>query len=374
MTPSASDDLRLPRALHPGAWWAWALGLVTLATRTSDPVVLAAVLATVAVTVAARRTRAPWGGAFRLLLRLGLVVIVLRLAAQVVLGGSAPGTTVVVLPTIGLPGWMAGLRLGGPVTDLAIVLALADGLRIATVLAVVGAANALANPRRLLQAMPPALHGVGVALVVALTFVPSLVTSLARVRSARRLRGRADRGVRGALTIVLPVLDDALDRALALAASMDARGYGRSAAVTGRSSRLLLPAGLAALAVGLVALLDGTATSGLGLVMLVIGAGASGVGLAAAGRGVVRSRYRPDPWRPAEWVTAASGALAGLVALVVPAPTLLDRLDGTTTLVLVAAVALAALPAMATPRPPDHPRALDRLAVPALPTTVEAAA
>ena len=30
-------------------------------------------------------------------------------------------------------------------------------------------------------------------------------------------------------------------------------------------------------------------------------------GLALAGRGVRTTRYRPDPWRAAEWLVAASG-------------------------------------------------------------------
>ena len=51
---------RLPRALHPGAWWLWALGLATAASRTTNPVVLLLVVAVVAHVVAARRTEAPW--------------------------------------------------------------------------------------------------------------------------------------------------------------------------------------------------------------------------------------------------------------------------------------------------------------------------
>ena len=33
---------RLPRALHPGAWWLWALGLATAASRTTNPLLLRA--------------------------------------------------------------------------------------------------------------------------------------------------------------------------------------------------------------------------------------------------------------------------------------------------------------------------------------------
>ena len=35
---------RLPRALHPLAWWLWALGLTVAASRTTNPLLLGAVL------------------------------------------------------------------------------------------------------------------------------------------------------------------------------------------------------------------------------------------------------------------------------------------------------------------------------------------
>ena len=61
----------------------------------------------------------------------------------------------------------------------------------------VGAANALANPKRLLRAFPAALYEVGIAVVVAVTVAPQLVESVQRVRRARRLRGDAARGPAG---------------------------------------------------------------------------------------------------------------------------------------------------------------------------------
>ncbi len=51
---------RLPRSLHPLAWWAWALGLMVAAARTTDPLLLGLILAVLGVVVAARRPDAPW--------------------------------------------------------------------------------------------------------------------------------------------------------------------------------------------------------------------------------------------------------------------------------------------------------------------------
>ena len=73
----------------------------------------------------------------------------------------------------------------------------------------------------------------------------------------------------------MPVLEDALDRSLLLAAAMDSRGYGRQGTDTPRTRRLtggLLVAGLLGLCAGAYGLLDGTAPSLLGLPSLAVGA------------------------------------------------------------------------------------------------------
>jgi energy-coupling factor transport system permease protein len=120
-------------------------------------------------------------------------------------------------------------------------------------------------------------------------------------------------------TVLLPVLVDALDRSLLLAAAMDGRGYGHAAAVE-RSRRVttaaLMLAGLGGVCCGVYGLLDGTAPRLLGVPMLVAGAALAWAGLIVGGRRVRRSRYRPDVWRRAEWTVAAVG-LAVATAFVV---------------------------------------------------------
>src|SRR3712207_8930253 len=51
---------RIARDLHPAAWWVWALGLATAASRTTNPWLLGLIVAVACFTVAARRTDAPW--------------------------------------------------------------------------------------------------------------------------------------------------------------------------------------------------------------------------------------------------------------------------------------------------------------------------
>jgi energy-coupling factor transport system permease protein len=356
-----ASDRRLPRAVHPGAWWVWALGLATVASRTTNPLLLALVLATLTAVVTARRSDAPWARSFGLFLRLALVVLVFRTLAQVLLGTSTSGTVLLTLPEVPLPAWAAGVSLGGPITTGALANALVEGLRLATMLACIGAANALANPKRLLASLPAALYEVGVAVVVALSFVPALAGSVQRIRAAKRLRGRPDRGVRGLASVALPVLEDALERSLALAAAMDSRGYGRRAVVPTTVRRLtsvLLLGGLAGVCLGVYGLLDASGPPLLGLAGTLLGTSAAAAGLALGGRRTLRSRYRPDPWRGPEWVTAAAGvaAITGSVATGLLAPAMLvpDPLPlGALPLppLASAGVLVALLPAWLTPPP-----------------------
>ncbi|GAA3236105.1 hypothetical protein GCM10020256_54490 [Streptomyces thermocoprophilus] len=186
-------------AVHPGAWWLWALGLGTAATRTTNPLLLALLMAVSAYVVTTCRPDTPWSRSYGAFLKLALAVIVLRLLFAVVLGSPIPGTHIVVtLPEVPLPHWAQGIRLGGRVTAEGLLFAAYDALRLATLLVCVGAANALASPTRLLKALPGALYEAGVAVVVALTFAPNLIADARRLRAARRLRGASRPGPAGA--------------------------------------------------------------------------------------------------------------------------------------------------------------------------------
>ncbi|MGQ0434763.1 MAG: energy-coupling factor transporter transmembrane protein EcfT, partial [Microthrixaceae bacterium] len=84
----SARSLRLPRALHPGAWWLWALGLATTASRTTNPILLLLLVAVIAYVVSARRTEAPWARGFRAYLVLGLVVVAIRVGFRMLLDGQ----------------------------------------------------------------------------------------------------------------------------------------------------------------------------------------------------------------------------------------------------------------------------------------------
>nr|WP_308404215.1 energy-coupling factor transporter transmembrane component T [Streptomyces sp. ATCC 21386] len=311
---------RLPRGLHPMAWWIWALALATAVSRTNNPLLLFLVLAVLGYVVTARRTEAPWARGFKYYLYLALTVVAIRVVFRAVFAtGITPRDHFLFsLPRLPTPDWYAGIKIGGPVSLEAALSAATDGLRLACMLCCIGAANTLANPKRALRVLPGALYELGVAVTVAISVAPQLVQSVQRVARARKLRAGRTKGMKALRGIVIPVLEDALERSLRLAAAMDSRGYGRAGTATRNSRRItgaLMLSGMCGLCAGAYGLLDATAPAFLGLPAMGLGAALCVAGLRLGGRRVTRTAYRPDPWRLPEWAVAGSGVLSAVLLL-----------------------------------------------------------
>lgn len=307
------------RGLHPAAWWLWAGCLAGAASRTTNPLLLCLLAAVVALVVSVCRTSAPWSRSLAVFVRLGLVVILLRVVLQIAFGDRLSGHVLFTLPRAPLPSWAAGVSIGGAVTAEGVVQAAVEGLRLAVVLVCFGAANSLASPYRLLRCLPSVLYEAGVAVTVSLSFAPELVMAIAEVREARRLRGRPTRGVAGLRGMAIPVMESALDRSLQLASSMDARGYGRRRARPARVRRLAgwsTACGLLLVVGGVYGVLDPGSIPAGGLPFVATGATLVAAGMVVSGRRSSRTRYRPDVWAAAEWTVVGSGAVA-LASLVV---------------------------------------------------------
>ena len=314
---------RVPRRLHAGAWWLWAGGLALAAGQTNHPLVSGMIIGVASLVVAARRSGSEWAGGYRAYLVVALVVVMVRMFFRVVLGGDYGTTELVSLPLVPLPDWAGGTAVGGPITAEEALAGLYDGLRLAALLVCVGAANTLADPRRLLRSFPRALGDVATAVVVSLSLAPQLVETVARVRRARRLRGESGSGPRRLRSLLVPVLEDTLGRSVSLAASMDTRGYGRTATAE------MTPAPAAVVWVGLGGVAGAMfwLLSGSGSPWPPVAAGVAGLALATTAltrraRGIIRTRYRPDIWGRAEWLVAGSGLLVtfgvALVGVVTP--------------------------------------------------------
>ena len=123
------------------------------------------------------------------------MVIGIRVVFRIVLGGGGGTHVLFTLPEVPLPA-SAGIRARRPVTLEDVLGALYDGLRLATLLICFGAANVLANPKRLIKAAPAALHEVGVAVTVARNRRAAAHRERGqRVRRARQLRSGARQGL-----------------------------------------------------------------------------------------------------------------------------------------------------------------------------------
>lgn len=357
-----------PRLLHAVAWWTWALLLAAAASRTSNVLLLGLLIGVTAIVVAARAGDTPWARSYPAALKLGLFIIAIRMMFQILFGAGVGTTVAFTLPEVPLPAWAVGIRIGGEVTVEGLVAGFVDGVRLATIIACFGAANALTGPTRLLKSVPGALYEMGVAVVVALSLAPQLVLDAQRVSAARRLRGRSTKGVRGIGGLIGPVLDGSLRRSLDLAAAMDARGYGRIAGV-GRSRRhattLLVVTGVVGIAIGIYGLLDGSSPALLGLPMLAFGGILAIAGLRSGGRRTARSHYRPDPFGVREVLVVLCGAAPVLMFTLIGARDPFAITPSFTPLawpilapLAVVALALATLPAViAPPLPTDAPDA-----------------
>lgn len=358
--PVAAGARLAGRTIHPWAWWSWAIGVGVAVTLSTNPLLLVLLVAAVTFVVLQRRTRAPWARSLKLYFALAGVVIVVRLVFQIVLGGLREGTVLFRLPEVSLPAWAAGISLGGPVTVEGLVYTAVDAARLAGLLICIGAANALANPKRALRNVPAAFHQIATALVIAVSVAPQLVESVLRVRGARRLRGGVRPGLRGLVSVVIPVMEDAIGRSLGLAAGMESRGYGRTRTGRGLDWRLGLLLVTAMLLVTFAAflLLGLPSASTWAVPLLLVGLAGTAFGLHRAGDDLAVSRYRPDPWAGPEFVVAGSGlVVAGVVVWLVgndqamafgAFPLTWPQFSWP----MLLAAGVAALPGVATPRPP----------------------
>lgn len=290
------------RSLHPFAWWAWGIGIAVTASQTPGTLALILLCIGAAMVVYSKKSDQPWAKAFAIGVRLGLIAFLIRMIIGVSLSVPIPGNTLFTLPTIPLPDWMAGIRIGGPVTSERLAITATEGLTFFTLILAIAAASALANPKQGLRALPGVMHQAGVALIISTTLIPHFVTSIQRVKQARRLRGDQQRIAFRKITV--PIFEDSLQRAINLGAAMESRGYGFNDSSTGRrlGSQILLSS-VVVITIGVslfLAAIEGAAIAfGFGIVLLM-------VGLVVANKSTKRTRYRPQIWKGSEWVVVAT--------------------------------------------------------------------
>ncbi|MFF2485907.1 ATP-binding cassette domain-containing protein [Microbacterium sp. NPDC058062] len=137
-------------------------------------------------------------------------------------GADGDGFVLLNLPAVRLPSPFAHVVLLGPVTVDGLWDAAASALPIALAILAFGVVNALVDLHRVFAraSRRGPLRGVARALAIAAATLPSLADGARAVRFAQRLRGE-----RGGARMLLPLLERTLERAGAVAAALELRGF-----------------------------------------------------------------------------------------------------------------------------------------------------
>lgn len=239
--------------LHATTWWGIAIFAAALATLSTSAWFLALLCLASLLCMKIFRDNSLRSQSIGFYLILASAILLIRFIFRIVFNQpDLYQATALDLPVVKIAGL---INLFGPVSFVSLQGALVEGLRLAAIVLSIGMANTVANPRKLLRSTPGVLYEIATAAAVAINLAPQLIESMHRVRKARSLRSET-KGFKAFRSIVIPVLEDALDRSLALAASMDARGFGRQELNTkSKSSRALLLISLVLLTAGSFAFL-----------------------------------------------------------------------------------------------------------------------
>ncbi|MEO0060474.1 MAG: hypothetical protein RL343_92 [Actinomycetota bacterium] len=221
------NQKRMGNELHPVTWWT--LALIAIATAVISRSVAPLLIIGIASLVSVMLLEKNWARSIRLYATLAAVVLLTRLAFRVLFNFASANQDI----ALQLPLLEIDLGLGNPVHLLgslsyaAIDAAIVDGLRLAVIILAIGVASTLAKPSQLLKYTPAAVYEIATAVTIAINLAPQLSTSIQRVKQAAALRGRSH-GLGAMRSLTIPVLEDALENSMHLAASMATRGFGRT--------------------------------------------------------------------------------------------------------------------------------------------------
>lgn len=281
------------RSWPAAVWLVWALSAAASAQLAPSPVYVALVIAVAALVVSVHGLDTPFARTFPTLLTVGIAFALLRTVLTVATTHGGPGPTIFTTPELSLPDALGGFTVGGPIELEILLQSAAEGFVVVGVMAVFGAFNAVVSHYELVQSAPRAFYELGLVLIVALAFVPSTIGAITSVREADRARtgGRVVR--RGRLVrLVVPILETGMERAVALAESMDSRGFARGRATAReRASGWCGFASLLALGGAFVALVGEARLAAV--ILALVGALGVAVAVMLASRATRGVRYRP---------------------------------------------------------------------------------
>jgi energy-coupling factor transport system permease protein len=208
--------------------------------------------------------------------------------------------------------------IGGNITLEAVVFGALNGLVLATLVSIFSLLNLALSVRDLISLVPRAFHPLAVIVSIAITYVPFTLRQAQAIKEAQAVRGHTVRGVRDWLPLFMPLLTGGLERALALAEAMTARGFAANSPTPPVALRPLVWQWLAL--AGLLLVCGGWLLRlllrwpMLGLWLGLMGLALMLFSVWALGRSAPRSTHRLHRWSLADAVIIAA-ALAALAFL-----------------------------------------------------------
>jgi energy-coupling factor transporter transmembrane protein EcfT len=210
------------------SWWLWSIFLAAAAIRSQNNLFGLLLILLLTFVVSKCKNTNNWGNPFKLTLQLALAATLIRLFFAVLIGTPLPGKIIFSLPQLELPNWLAGIRVGGDVTQERMFSVFTESLKFAVVLIAFGAASALSSPIQVIKLISGRIYLFGVTLIISISVLPQIVHSFNRVIAARRMRGLAKLKLSNFRSIITPVLEESIERAIDLSAAMESRGFGYS--------------------------------------------------------------------------------------------------------------------------------------------------
>ena len=299
---------------HTITWLLWLSAALLPAMLTKNPLYLVILLLAVTVNYSTIGHSSPTASSWSAFLKIGLILAAFS-ALLNPLTVHYGDTTLFTLPRATLKAsGVVFLELGGRITLEALSYGLANGLGLMAILLVFATFNVLVNHHKLLRSIPAFMYQTGAVASVAIAFVPQMAASLQEIREAQMIRGHRFRGIRDLLPLFMPLLTSSLERAIQLAESMEARGFGSSVSQMDGRRELI---DKISIALALMALLIGvfwygyfSASRWVGGFLAVGGVLLLGWTLRAMGQRVKRSRYRRELWRRRDTLVTAATLLS----------------------------------------------------------------